>query len=249
MIRSSVVWAARRLGYDVWRVPTRARGRQWRDADFYRPFFSPWLGFGEFARDLEAARPYTVVTPDRLYVLSVLLQNALLLHGEVWECGVYRGGTARMFARILGEDNRPLRLFDTFAGLPEPDQAHDIIRAGGFGDASLEGVQAVVGPRATYHAGRIPDTFGGLEETRISFAHVDVDLYASVRDCCAFIWPRLVPGGVLVFDDYGGQTTPGARAAVDGFFADRLERPLILSTGQALVWRTRDDPAGTNHGE
>lgn len=236
LLRRSVVWAARRLGYDVWRVPTRAAGKQWRDVDYYRPVFSPWLGYGDFGRALELAKDRTLIPADRLYGLFVAVRNALAIDGEVWECGVYRGGSARMLERLLRDahDGRPLRLFDTFTGLPNPNVDHDLLRGGAFADTSADEIAELV-PTASIRAGLIPGTFVGLEGSRIALAHIDVDLHDSVRDCVAFIYPRLVPGAWLVFDDYGGQTTPGARAAVDEFFADKPETPLVLASGQAIV--------------
>ena len=67
------------------------------------------------------------------------------------------------------------------------------------------------------------------------FVHVDADIYRSVCDCCAFFYPRLVQGGMMLFDDYGFATCPGVRKAVDEFFADKSHKPLYLPTGQALV--------------
>lgn len=231
-VRRPVVWTARRLGYDVWRVPTRAAGRQWRDADYYRPFFSPWLGYGDFVDVLALTDGLTLLPPDRLYGLWTAMRNAPV--GEVWECGVYRGGTARLLATM----GRTLRLFDTFAGLPDPDPDHDLLRAGAFGDTSVAAVRSVVG-EADYRVGLIPDTFIGLEDAHIALAHVDLDLYASVQAACEFIYPRLVPGGLMVFDDYGGQTTPGARAAVDECSARWPEVPWVSPSGQAVVIRGR----------
>ena len=71
----------------------------------------------------------------------------------------------------------------------------------------------------------------------IALAHVDVDIYRSVWDCCEFIYPRLQVGGAMVFDDYGFPTCPGARKAVDEFFRNKPETPIILGTGQALAIR------------
>jgi O-methyltransferase len=64
---------------------------------------------------------------------------------------------------------------------------------------------------------------------------VDVDIYRSVLDCCRFFYPRLVTGGAIVFDDYGRNSCPGAKAAVDEFFADTPEQPVYVATGQAFV--------------
>ena len=87
----------------------------------------------------------------------------------------------------------------------------------------------------SFHKGFIPDTFAGLEKSKIAFAHIDVDIYQSVSDCCQFLYPLLVPGGVLIFDDYGLPTCPGARLAVDCFFTAKAETPIVLPTGQAIV--------------
>jgi O-methyltransferase len=81
----------------------------------------------------------------------------------------------------------------------------------------------------------MPQTFEGFCLERVSWVHIDVDIYQSVRDCIRFLYPRLVPGGFMVFDDYGFPSCPGARRAVDEAFASLPEVPLCLPTGQCLV--------------
>ena len=49
------------------------------------------------------------------------------------------------------------------------------------------------------------------------------------------VYPRLVRGGVLIFDDYGFPSCSRAREAADRAFASRREKPIYLPTGQALV--------------
>lgn len=215
-----------------------------KDAQFYRPVFSPWLGYGEFADFYRRAQGNTLVSPDRCYVLYSLARQALNVEGDFWECGVYRGGTAAMLAQVLARlpSARPkqLHLFDTFAGMPDTDRAKDLHQAGDFSDTSIDAVRHAVkcDGIVRYHQGLIPNTFRGLEGSAIAFAHVDVDIYRSVLDCCQFIYPRLSPGGVMVFDDYGFATCPGARSAVDEYFAASGTFPLILPTGQALVFKS-----------
>jgi len=74
-----------------------------------------------------------------------------------------------------------------------------------------------------------------LGELKVSFAHIDLDLYQGVFDTLAFVYPRMPAGGVIVFDDYGFASCPGARRAVEEFFDDKPEKPLALHTGQAVV--------------
>lgn len=213
------------------------------DGEFYTPLFSPWNDYGDFARYRALAAPYTLVSRDRLYVLYSLALNAIHLRGDFWECGVYKGGTARMFAEFLVANARAdvkLHLFDTFSGMPETDKVLDIHRKGDFSDTNLETVRRVVGnpERVVFHPGWIPDTFRDMSHAQIALAHVDVDIYRSILDCCEFIYPRLKAGGVMVFDDYGFATCPGARKAVDEFFGDKPETPIVLQTGQAMAIRS-----------
>jgi O-methyltransferase len=230
------------LGFDIRRIYDPPPVATIPDGEFYKPFFSPWNDYGDFAKYHHLAEPYTLVTPDRLYILYILALNAVQLHGDFWECGVYKGGTARVFSEFLAMHGRPtakLHLFDTFGGMPETDKHLDLHKQGDFSDTNLEEVRHVVGnpERVEFHPGRIPETFRDLQHSVIALAHVDVDIYRSVRDCCDFIYPRLQAGGVMVFDDYGFPSCPGARKAVDEFFADKPETPIVLQTGQAITIR------------
>ena len=224
-----------------------ATRRQIPDAHLYRPLFSPWLGGGDRAfRELyEPIRPYALVSSDRAYVLYTAARQAAAAHGargEWWECGVYKGGTAMLLAALIERVAAPaggpitLRLFDTFTGMPPTDAERDVHRAGDFADTDARAVRArVPHPFVRLHAGFIPRSFADLGGSRIALAHVDVDIYSSVTDCCRFIYPRMLGGGFMIFDDYGFDSCPGARQAVDEFFADKPEAPFVLPTGQALV--------------
>jgi O-methyltransferase len=210
------------------------------DYHLYNPRYSPWQATeGDFHELCEQIRSYTLVSPDCCYVLRSLARQARHCAGEFWECGVYKGGTAMLLKQVLADCDQPrvLRLFDTFEGLPDADPGRDFHRRGQFADTSQAEVAARVGGRefVHIHAGRIPATFAGLSDARIAFAHVDVDLYESVRDCCEFIYPRLSPGAVMIFDDYGRRFCPGARKAVDEYFEDKPEVVLVLGTGQGVV--------------
>jgi len=217
--------------------PNRPPRKPLPDADLYQPNFSPWLAkSGDFAEMLQHISAFTLVSSDRLWILNSLATQAKALAGEFWECGVYKGGSAFLLAKIASE-NTTLRLFDTFEGMPTTDPQRDYHRAGDFADTSLAAVQnrLTAFSNISYHQGFIPNTFDNLEHSNIAFAHVDVDIYQSVLDCCTFIYPRLTAGAIMVFDDYGFPSCPGARQAVDQFFADKIEIPLVLASGQAIV--------------
>lgn len=194
------------------------------DEEFYAkesqlpPVFQPWLGIKGFREALSLSAGRTLVSPDRLWVLWHLAMQASRTEYskeqaavEFWEMGVYQGGTARMLAQVAQRAMMPMRLFDTFTGMPPTNPDRDLHGAGDFNNTSLEAVRDFVGTYPQYHKGFIPDTFLGLESIRIAFAHIDVDIYQSVLDCCAFCYPRMARGGFMVFDDYGFPSCPGAR--------------------------------------
>jgi len=52
--------------------------------------------------------------------------------------------------------------------------------------------------------GIFPDDSAHVVSDRtFRFCHIDVDVYESAKDIVNWVWPRLVPGGLIVFDDYG----------------------------------------------
>ena len=223
-----------------WLFRLRAILQKVPDAHLYNPNYQPWRDAGFRARYREISSR-TLVPVDGAWTLSALAQQAAVVEGDFLEAGVYRGGTARLLHGILESfpKRRLLHLFDTFEGMPETDATHDLHKSRDFCDTGLESVSAFVGDEdwVRYHKGLIPDSFVGLEGLRFALAHIDVDIYKSVLDCAEFIYPRLTAGGIMIFDDYGLPSCPGARSAVDRFFAGRLEVPLALQTGQAIVFR------------
>jgi len=240
LFRDGLQGGLRRVGYQITRAPSDPTyvPNPPNTYPTYSPSQEP--AFQErFARFAER----TLTRPDRAYVLQQCARQAMHLPGDFAEAGVFRGGTAWFLADLLAErgDQRPLHLFDSFAGMPaDADPLRDGHAGGDFGDTSLEAVRALLAPypNAVFHPGFLPATFAGLEDRRFAFVHVDVDIHAAVRDAIAFFYPRLVPGGVLLFDDYGFEIYKrAARKAVDDAFADKPEQPLVLRTGQCLVTR------------
>jgi len=211
------------------------------DLAAYRPRFQPWL-LPAWQRRFAPTRGKTLVSDDRLYTLATLLRQALATAaGDVVESGVYQGGTARLLAGVIAESGaaRPLVLCDTFAGMPDTDPAVDLHRKGDFSDTSLEAVRRYLGAFAgvEHVPGLIPASLAPLAQRRFCFVHVDLDIYTAVLEASRFFYERVTPGGFLVYDDYGFASTPGARQAVDQFYADKLETPLVLPGGQAVIFK------------
>jgi len=86
-----------------------------------------------------------------------------------------------------------------------------------------------------YHKGWIPQRFADVSESDFCFVHLDVDLYQPTLDSLQFFYDRMPRGGIILCADYGFITCPGARQAMDAFFAAKKENIVCLPTGQAFV--------------
>lgn len=98
--------------------------------------------------------------------------------------------------------------------------------------ATLETVTAAVFstgyPRHRFHflKGRVEDMIPHAVPDRISLLRLNADWYSSMRHDLKHLFPRLVPLGVLIVDDYGHYE--GCKRAVDEYFGG-LGYPVFLS--------------------
>lgn len=144
------------------------------------------------------------------------------LSGAIAEVGVYRGGVAKLLSEYA--PNTPLHLFDTFTGIPE-DDADGEHKAGDFPSDAAEVEQYLGNPNAVFHVGVFPETAWDIPaNVRYKLVHLDGDTYQTTLAGCEYFGPRMVPGGAIVFDDYGWRMTPGVQRALHETFGDRAER-------------------------
>lgn len=182
----------------------------------------------------------TMLDTARCFMLYQYALQARNLEGDAAEVGVYKGGSAKLLAHLFQPVKKTLQLFDTFEGMPEVNSGIDLRhRKGDLNDTSLEKVRATLAsfPLVQFYAGRFPETVASVKDKKFCFVHIDVDIYTSVLECCNFFYPRMVPNGVMIFDDYSALQCPGVKRALDEFFYDKREKVYYLLTGQGLVWR------------
>jgi O-methyltransferase len=207
---------------------------------------------------LRASKPYTMTRDEKRYALY-LATKYITRHkipGSVVECGVWRGGSMHVVARTLdaiGDTSRELYLFDTFEGMTPPTDK-DVTYAGKpvaelletrpktakiWAVASLEDVQAGMATlpypaeRIHYVKGPVEETVPGQAPEEIALLRLDTDWYESTRHELIHLYERLVPGGVLIIDDYGSYQ--GARLAVDEFVEETGARLLLIPIGPGRI--------------
>jgi hypothetical protein len=183
-------------------------------------------------REIVTSRQTQTMGVDEAYMIRAAVLRTAKVEGEIAEVGVFWGGTARVICEAKG--NRPLHLFDTFEGLPQPGEADSAFHKGQYA-CSLENVRQYLSgfPEVSFHQGLFPATGEPVKDRKFSFVHLDVDLYESTLGALEFFYPRMDPGAILISHDY--VAFPGVRAAFDGFFAQKPEPVVELTGNQCLI--------------
>lgn len=161
--------------------------------------------------------------------------------GDSAECGVCLGCGSHIIleGNRLAQAPRHHHIFDSFAGLSPPTN-----RDGGYWrEGDLCAAEDLVtnnllrsGSRAfTCYKGWIPDRFREVADRTFAFVHIDVNLFDPTRDSLAFFYERMNAGGIIVCDDYGFTTCPGATRACDEVLQGRPERMIPLPDGGGFL--------------
>jgi hypothetical protein len=209
----------------------------WRDADF-----------NAFLEHFGETHSFNI---DRKWMIHQLLRLISDVPGDTAECGAYLGATSFLICRANEQATRFKRMhfiFDSFEGLSEPHR-HD---GGYWRKGDLTAKESVVRERLrrckdfVLMKGWIPSRFGELADRRFAFVHIDVDLYEPTRDSIEFFYPRLNEGGILVIDDFGFSTCPGATRAAAEASEDLPERFIALPDGGGVLIKGRSTVPAAN---
>lgn len=177
---------------------------------------------------------------DRRWMLYQLLRLVTAVPGDTAECGVYEGAGSFVICRANEASVRWQRThfaFDSFEGLSEPSVKDGPHWNKGDLPFSLEKVKENLAQfkSVSLVKGWIPERFVEVKNRSFAFVHIDVDLYKPTRDSIEFFYPRTNSGGIILCDDYGFTSCPGATQAVNEFLEDKPERMLALSCGGGFL--------------
>jgi hypothetical protein len=186
---------------------------------------------------------FTMVRNKNLLNLYRLVQqvNQQDIPGAIVECGVWNGGASAVMAYASRTDehhpkHRPIWLFDSFEGLPEPTEkdGHKSLKKyfkgmnkGSQGEVkrifsilnlSLNDVHMV--------KGWFEDTLPKTPVDQIAVLHIDGDWYDSVKVALETLYDHVVPGGFVVLDDYN--FWEGCNRALADFLTERQLEDVVL---------------------
>ncbi len=165
-----------------------------------------------------------------------IYKKVLPLQGEVLEFGVYKGAS---FVRLITfrdllekKSSRKIIGFDAFGKFPndlklESDKKFVANFEGkaGLGISKNELEFHLKNKNTTNFKlvkgdikNTLPDFLNQNPDLKIAMIHIDVDVYEPTKIILELLWKKLVPGGILMLDDYG--IIAGETKAVDEFFKD-----------------------------
>jgi O-methyltransferase len=211
-----------------------------RFTDAYLAGYSTLQALGEHGKEFQ-------YDAWRLRVALWAGEQAARLPGDFVECGVNTGFLSRAIAQYVGFHKRADKRFfliDTFRGVPPdqfsadeleegldararrlyPDDMYDVCKR------NFEFFDNVVVVR-----GRVPEALAALPIERVAYLSIDMNCAAPEVAAVRHFWDKLVPGGIILFDDYGARGHHHQKEAVDAV-ARELNNPLLpLPSGQAML--------------
>ncbi len=134
------------------------------------------------------------------------------ISGVLVEAGAFHGGSTAKLSLVAKLCKRELDVFDSFEGMPENVEAHGKSIYGrehhfpkGSHAVGLEEVRNNVTQfgdisRVHFHKGFFDVTMPKFKNP-VAAACMNVDLVQSTKDCLHFLYPLLVPGGVIFSQD------------------------------------------------
>lgn len=205
-----------------WRILFKNRAKKRK---IYGPFllFPPVIGNLSYFKRVALLYRFKKITRNvrcahtqeqMLSFVNDLLRIPPEVEGCIVEAGAFKGGSTCKLSIAAQLTKRVLYVFDSFEGLPENDEAHErsilghSIR-GWFRRGKYYGGLDEVKNNIMKYGSIEPCRFikGWFENTmpafseRIVAAFIDVDLASSTRTCLKYLYPLLVPGGIIYSHD------------------------------------------------
>jgi O-methyltransferase len=171
----------------------------------------------------------------RRYILACAAYHCVHLEGDFVECGAYTGVGVKTVVDYLGKENFPRNfwLYDLFEH--EDWMWH---HAGPEHGPELEGRvrrKFEAYPQVKIFKGEIPDVFEGQSPESISYLHIDLNQAPAEVATLDALFERVVPGGIVILDDYEWASYRAQKVAEDPWFEARQYRVMPLPTGQGIV--------------
>lgn len=158
---------------------------------------------------------------DEAYDLCQLLLQTSEVEGAIAEFGSFRGHSGLIISEFIKRLSirKKIYLCDAFDKFPTEKYAVDKFWSATH-DVDYEKVKKLFGDYNNVHLirGDFADTIDTIPEDKFSLVYVDCDSYRAVKLVSEKIYPKLISGGAIIYEDYGHPHCLGARYSVDTFY-------------------------------
>jgi len=171
----------------------------------------------------------------RTAVSAYFARRAMALPGDIVECACYRGTTARIICDYVdfGESGKEMWLYDLFEH--QDAMAHHAMPTHGAGLYEFVRNRFADLPNVHVVKGEVPSILAAQAPETVAHLHLDLNDVTAELAALEVFYDRVVPGGTIVFDDYGWLTYRDQKLAEDAFLSTRGAGILELPTGQGLL--------------
>ena len=168
----------------------------------------------------------------RAHICCWAATRALQIEGDFVECGVWYGILSRTIAEYtsFADQKRQFYLVDTFGALATPGLEHyepdiyDIVKR-----------RFSAFPNVNLIRGKIPQILPSIPCKQVAYLSIDMNGIEPERAALNYFYEKIVPGGVIYFDDYGWRGFENQKAMIDEFFRSKPETILQTPSGQGIV--------------
>lgn len=168
----------------------------------------------------------------RAHICCWAASQAIHLEGDFIECGVWYGILSKTICEYtdFGSQNRKFYLVDSWGKMPgshaNPNYQEDIY--------DIVKKRFSKWPNVSLVRGLVPEALSRIPSQKVAYLSIDMNGSEPEKAALEFFYGKIVPGGVIYFDDYGWDF-PELKDVVNKFFADKPESLLHFPSGNSIV--------------
>lgn len=171
-------------------------------------------------------------------------QQVCNLEGDFVECGVNTGILSIAICNYINfnQIDKSFYLFDTYSGIPEDQVSYvestaNLKKKNEVYDECYEITRKnfSLWPRAHLIRGIVPASLESVIVEKVCYLSLDMNVVEPEMAALKYFWPKLVPGAVVLLDDYGWITCEQQKLAFDCFALEVGVPILFLPTGQGII--------------
>lgn len=181
----------------------------------------------------------------RVYIVCFFANHVRSLEGDYVECGVNTGAYAKAIIEYcsFNDLNKTFHLLDTYDGLVAELVSEKEKDAGlnKYLDQYKNVYEAVLQAFKNDHVniikGMVPATLPLCTTEKIAYLSIDMNCVEPEVAALEFFYEKVVPGGVIILDDYGFPQHIHQKIAHDKFAKEKAISILTLPTGQGIIFK------------